>query len=59
MGMRPRATKDVTRLRLRREVIRVLADESLARVQGGWGGGCTTSGDSGDGETRSVCVPSK
>jgi hypothetical protein len=35
MGKHDRAKKDVKRLELRREVIRVLASESLAMVHGG------------------------
>ena len=54
MGKRERATKQVNRLQLRREVIRVLAGDSLAQVRGGaktgdWcgvtdGSGCWPSG---------------
>lgn len=56
MGKRERATKDVKRLQLRREVIRVLADSSLARVQGGWRLQCTLSDC---GASDSLCQPSK
>jgi len=37
MGNHERAKKQVKRLQLRREVIRVLASDSLARVVGGFG----------------------
>ena len=53
MGKRDCERKDVRRLQLRREVIRVLASDSLARVQGGWG-----SSDGSEG-SRSPCIPSK
>jgi hypothetical protein len=52
MGKRDREKKDVKRLQLRREVIRVLAEDSLARIQGGWG---TSEGSQG---SRSPCMPS-
>jgi hypothetical protein len=48
MGKRDRDKKDVKRLQLRREVIRVLAEASLATVVGGQGAG-----------TQSPCCPSK
>jgi hypothetical protein len=50
MGKRDSDKKATRRLQLRREVIRVLADESLAKVQGGWRD---------DGSSRSPCMPSK
>jgi hypothetical protein len=46
MGKRERAKKQVKRLQLRREVIRVLGGDSLARVAGGY-----PCSDSGCGET--------
>jgi hypothetical protein len=54
MGKRDREKRDVKRLQLRREVIRVLASDSLAKVQGGWGGS-----DSDSEGSRSPCIPSK
>ena len=47
MGKRDGEKRDVRRLQLRREVIRLLADDSLRQVVGG--------GES----TRSACYPSK
>jgi hypothetical protein len=57
MNKRGRQAKQVKRLELRREVIRILAGDSLARVHGGWGIGrgdlpaCTAS--------ESLCNPSR
>lgn len=51
MMKRERTAKEVKRLQLRREVIRVLAADSLAQVRGGWGGG--------DDSCNSLCAPSK
>lgn len=48
MGKRDREKKQMERLRLRREVIRLLADESLNKVVGGYGSSC-----------QSACYPSK
>jgi len=56
MGNGQRAKKDIKRLQLRREVIRVLASDSLAKVHGGWGTSDTEGGSSG---SRSPCMPSK
>lgn len=39
MGKRGQAKKQVNRLQLRREAIRVLASDTLVRVVGGVGGG--------------------
>ena len=49
MGRRDREKKDVKRLQLRREVIRLLAEDSLSQVVGGQGGAPAPSG----------CYPSK
>jgi hypothetical protein len=59
MGKRDREKKDVKRLRLRREVIRVLASDSLLRVYGGMACTTTKAGGSDNTDTGSVCVPSK
>lgn len=56
MGKRDGDKKELKRLQLRREVIRVLASDSLAQVAGGVSAGCWT--DDGGG-TRSLCQPSK
>jgi hypothetical protein len=48
MGKRDREKKDIKRLQLRREVIRVLAEDSLTKVFGGGGE-----------STQSACYPSK
>jgi hypothetical protein len=48
MGKRDRDKKDVKRLQLRREVIRLLAEDSLSKVVGGLGDSC-----------QSACYPSK
>lgn len=54
MSKLDRESKQVRRLQLRREVIRVLADDSLARVHGGLSATCGT-GDS----DYSYCMPSR
>jgi hypothetical protein len=54
MTKRDREKKDVRRLQLRREAIRILASDSLARVGGGWGGG-----SQGMDSCNSLCMPSK
>jgi hypothetical protein len=60
MGKRDRAKKDVKRLQLRREVIRILAGDSLKQVQGGWGtGGIGRQVDETCGPSDSLCQPSK
>lgn len=51
MAKKERDSKRTQRLQLRREVIRILADDSLAKVGGGWGGGDTSC--------QSACYPSK
>ena len=62
MGNRDRGKKDVKRLQLRREVIRILAGDSLSRVQGG---GLPIPGtrrcvlDTQCGASDSLCQPSK
>jgi hypothetical protein len=56
MGKRDREKKAVRRLQLRREVIRILADDTLARVGGGLN--CTGSKEGPD-SNNSICVPSK
>ena len=48
MGKRDIEKKSVKRLQLRREIIRVLADDSLKQVVGGLGE-----------STQSACYPSK
>ena len=48
MGKHDGEKRDVRRLQLRREVIRLLADDSLRQVVGGQGG-----------STQSACYPSK
>jgi hypothetical protein len=57
MGKRDNDRKSIKRLQLRREIIRVLADDSLTRV----GGGMVCTGSGGDVPTEhcSPCVPSK
>lgn len=57
MTKRDREKKNVKRLQLRREAIRILASDSLARVGGGWGGTCTQS--QGMDSCNSLCMPSK
>lgn len=52
MGNGQRAQKEIKRLQLRREVIRVLASDALAKVHGGWGGSDSEG-------SRSPCIPSK
>ncbi len=60
MGKREPAKKDVKRLQLRREVIRILAGDSLAQVRGGWGGSPTRNNDPTQcGASDSLCLPSK
>ena len=51
MSKKDSTPSKVKRLQLRREVIRVLAADSLAQVRGGWGGG--------DDSCESLCAPSK
>jgi hypothetical protein len=53
MKKRDQTAKQVKRLQLRREVIRVLAGDSLAQVRGGWPTGCVGPSDDG-----SLCNPS-
>jgi hypothetical protein len=57
MDKRERGKKTLKRLELRREVIRVLADDTLSRVAGG----LLLSATCGEGPTDacSPCVPSK
>jgi len=43
MGKQERAKKEVGRLQLRREVIRLLSNETLAHVRGGRGSACEIS----------------
>ena len=59
MGKRERAKKDDKRLQLRREVIRILAGDSLKQVQGGWGGGLPGRQADDCGPSDSLCQPSK
>ena len=51
MGKHDRTRKDVNRLQLRREVIRVLTGENLGRVVGGM--------EPGEGTITGTCWPSK
>jgi len=50
MGKRE-AKKQVNRLQLRREVIRVLSSDNLAKVVGGWGRNCEETDGNGCGQT--------
>jgi hypothetical protein len=51
MGKRERAKKQIKRLELRREVIRVLSSDNLSRVAGGAGTQCADT-DNGCNLTR-------